>query len=147
MYVRTHARTYIRTYVRTINRSIYRLVRSIRSIGYLENCENLKTPLLEEFGVVRDSLKSETDSNESWDDKINLAKRGAFNSSIFSKVVSIDSIFISIRSILRPRVVVDRHVRSFVRSLFQSFVCLFCLFVRSFFQFLSQPPPRWGPWP
>ena len=51
----------------------------------------------------KDSFESNSDSKESWDVRLN-----SFKSGILRFFDSIDSIFISIRSILRLRVVVDR---------------------------------------
>ena len=61
-------------------------------------------PLLKELSrTSRDSFESDSDSKESRDVRLN-----SFKSGILRFFDSIDSIFISIRSILRPRVVVDR---------------------------------------
>ena len=61
-------------------------------------------PLLKELSrTSRDSFESDSDSKESRDVRLN-----SFKSGILRFFDSIDSIFISIRSILRPSVVVDR---------------------------------------
>ena len=61
-------------------------------------------PLLKELSrTSRDSFGLDSDSKESWDDWLN-----SFKSGVLYFFDSIDSIFISIRSILRPGVVVDR---------------------------------------
>ena len=51
----------------------------------------------------KDSFESDSDSKESWDVWLN-----SFKSCILRFFDAIDLIFISIRSILRPSVVVDR---------------------------------------
>ena len=66
-------------------------------------------PLLKELSQTsRDSFESDSDSKESRDVRLN-----SFISGILRFFDSIDSIFISIRSILRPSVVVDRPVECF----------------------------------
>ena len=61
-------------------------------------------PLLKELSrTSRDSFGLDSDSKESWDDWLN-----SFKSGVLYFFDSIDSIFISIRSMLRPSVVVDR---------------------------------------
>ena len=65
--------------------------------------------LLKELSrTSQDSLESDSDSKESRDIRLN-----SFKSGILRFFDSIDSIFISIRSILRPSVVVDRPGRMF----------------------------------
>ena len=60
-------------------------------------------PLLKELGrTSQDSFESDSGSKESWDVWLD-----SFKSGILRFFDSIDSIFISIRSILRPSVVVD----------------------------------------
>ena len=60
--------------------------------------------LLKELSrTSQDSFGLDSDSKESWDDWLN-----SFKSGVLYFFDSIDSIFISIRSILRPGVVVDR---------------------------------------
>ena len=51
----------------------------------------------------QDAFESDSDSKESWDARLN-----SFKSGIFRFFDSIDSIFISVRSIMRLSVVVDR---------------------------------------
>ena len=67
-------------------------------------------PLLRELSrTSQDSFESDSDSKESQDDRLSSFKSGVLLFLHFFD--SIDSIFISIRSILRPRVVVDRPDR------------------------------------
>ena len=66
-------------------------------------------PLLKELNrSSRDSFGLDSDSKESWDDLLK-----SFKSGVLYFFDSFDSIFISIRSILRPGVVVDRPGNSF----------------------------------
>ena len=85
----------------TLGRSIDRIEMNIESI----ESKKRKTPLLEELSrTSQDSFELDSESKESRDVRLN-----SFNSGIFRFVDSIDSI-VSIRSILRPSVVVDRPV-------------------------------------
>ena len=85
---------------KTLRRSIDRIEMNIESI----ESKKRKMPLLKELSrTSRDSFGLDSDSKESWDDWLN-----SFKSGVLYFFDSIDSIFISIRSILRPGVVVDR---------------------------------------
>ena len=95
-------------------RTQYRSNRKKYRIDRIEKRKKAKTPLFGELSrSSRDSFESDSDSNESRDVRINSPKVAFANFRVFSRKScqtfdSIDSIFLSIRSILCPRDVVDR---------------------------------------
>ena len=78
-------------------------------------------PLLKELSQTsRDSFESGSDSKESQDVRLD-----SFKSGIFRFFDSIDLIFVSIRSTLRPSVVVDAMILLFL--VLSVTLCLFCV--------------------